>query len=657
MADLFKALKPERHLSKSGFDLSQKHVFSSKGGQAVPVLALETVPDDYFEIDLMSLTRTMTLNTAAFLRGKMRYDFFFVPNSQLWHPFNQFISQRSDKHSTNQKGTKFCPNVSLSNVLSLIYAHRSIASSESWKDIHGYNWAHNAVRLLDMLGYGNHAILLDEDVPERVITEYINQNNAKYVNIFRLAAYQHIWYDFYRNKFYDTGDSGDASSVDVGDYVSYFNFDDVDCSTVANSHLPFGTEAEQNRIRGLLGMRYVQWKKDLFTSALPGQQFGVVSAIDMPVNLSQAVITGNGDSIGSLDSGNVDGEGTLRFSGDDSVLSLNGGLNAVSVQRTSAGIGKVVITNNSQPFDIDLYGTLGTVPNQNVVSLDGSISGLSLSGSPSASFDVLSLYKAQMLQNWKQATLRAGNMTNDNFMAHFGVTPRYEGDENVDYLGSFDSSLQINAVTSTATTGESINGKVGELGATGTAVTNGRKITYKSRDFGIIMCIASILPESEYNSVMLDKANTLLEEFDYFTPEFENIGLEAIPFSQYNNNGPSTLTNLVVGYAPRYWMYKTALDKVHGEFADVTAYLTSNPDYSVQGSLIPWVTPRTAQFVASQSGTFARKLSTFYVQPNVFDNVFGVRADSSQATDEFLHNVFFDIKAIRPMSVLGLPQF
>ena len=649
MADLFKALKPEKHLAKSGFDLSQKHVFSMKAGQLVPCLALETIPDDYHEIDLMSLTRTMTLNTAAFLRGKMRYDFFFVPNSQLWHMFNQFITQRSDKHSTLSKGAKFCPNVSLSDILTMI-----ADAGTDVVDIHGYQWRENAVRLLDMLGYGNHSFILTAESSDA--DAYIANYVGKYVNIFRLAAYQHIWYDFYRNKFYDTGDSGDASSVDVGDYVSYFNFDDVQCTTAATSHLGVTSTDEKARVRGLLGMRYVQWKKDLFTSALPGQQFGVVSSVDLGFDLSQASIVGNGGNIGALASGAVGVSSAVPVSGSF----LSGDYQNILTNQGSASHSSRSLVAGSEGSVINVK-LIGNVNIPSVVSSSGSLDGLSISGNPTTSFDVLSLYKAQMLQSWKQSTLRAGNMTDDNFMAHYGTTPRYEGDENVDFLGSFDCPLQINAVEATATTAQTINGKVGELGATGTAVASGNKIKYKSRDFGIIMCVASFLPESEYSSNMLDKANTLLEEFDYYTPEFENIGLEAIPLSQFNASVPTDFSNAVMGYAPRYWMYKTALDKVHGEFANAAWYKGSTQGVvktDVLGSLSPWVAPRSENFVGLIiSGAFSRKLSTFYVNPNVFDNVFGVNSDSSQDTDQFLNNVFFDIKSIRPMSVLGLPQF
>lgn len=648
MADLFKALKPEKHNAKSGFDLSQKHVFSQKCGQLQPVLALETVPDDYLEIDLMSITRTLTLNTAAFLRGKMRFDFFFVPNSQLWHMFNQFITQRTDKHSTLSKGAKFCPNVQLSDILTMIL------NDSTSQDIHGLHWRDNAVRILDMLGYGNFQMLLDEDIEQEKKTAFIAQYEGKYVNIFRLAAYQHIWYDFYRNKFYDTGDSGDASSYDVGDYVSYFNFDDIDCTSVANSHIPCSSTAEKARVRGLLGMRYVQWQKDLFTSSLPGQQFGVVSSVDLGFNLSDVTITGNGAQIGkavgrtfnndyySIEGGNILGENLKAYTD-------GGGTDRVVIGATTATQARGFLNHAHTYAD-------GVVN-----SLEGEISGLSLSGAQSASFDVLSLYKAQMLQNWKQATLRAGNMTDDNFLAHYGVTPRYEGDENVDFLGSFESSLKINDVSATASSNAEVNGKVGDLGAYGVSVTQGNKIKYKARDFGIVMCVASFLPQSEYSSTMLDKANTLLEEFDYYTPEFENIGLEAIPLSQFDNNVPAELMNKTLGFAPRYWMYKTALDKVHGEFSNAGFSMYSTQALvktDLLGSLSPWVAPRTESiFAGTLSGDFSRKLRSFYVSPDVLDNIFGVAVDSSQKSDQFLNNVFFDIKAIRPMSVLGLPQF
>lgn len=619
MADLFKSLKPSAKLSKNGFDLSRKHVFSSQAGMALPCLAVETVPGDHFEIDLAALSRTQTFNTAAFLRGKQRYDFFFVPYSQLWHPFNQFISQRTDKHSTRQLGHIYVPVVKLSDILwfiaNTIY---TFASSEALEvhDFMGYEFADNAVRLLDLLGYGDYRWILtfnssniNDDLKQDLDASY----GDKYVNPFRLAAYQHIWYDYYRNKYYDVNETGGINPVNVKDsfrdYIYGFNFDDVQCLSFASSNIVNatfvpsfdGSEIPDNsdtiRMYNLLKLNYIQWKKDIFTTAMPSQQFGAVSAVD---------ISGVNILIDNPTTGNT----------SDSVY-----------------VGRA----DNPDYPRSLFKSSSVT--SNIWSI------------PSA-FDVLSFRKAQALQQWKQTTLRSGNMTDSSFEGHFGVKPYYDADENVRYLGSFSSALQVNSVEATASTGTGDNRNVGDLAATGTMVTNGEKIKCDIQDFGIIMCIASYLPESEYSSNALDKANTLHEQFDWFTPEYQNIGLEAVTRKEFDLSGQDTGVNLVCGYAPRYYMYKTAVDKVFGEFKP-TSSLRGQGQLDVQapGTLSPWVSPRT-EYSAAQ-----RELRTFYVDPGIYDSVMAINAHADQKTDYFVNNVFFDIKAIRPMSVLGLPLF
>lgn len=608
--DLFKSLKPTASLSKNGFDLSRKHVFSSKAGQALPCLSVETVPGDHFEIDLTSLSRTETFNTAAFVRGKQRFDFFFVPYSQLWHPFNQFISQRDDKHSTMQRSHVFCPVVRIGDIFRFIKDLRELESSSPLeaKDIHGFNLSDSVIRILDLLGYGNFQYLLELPVDSVDWPSIIAAFDEKYVNLFRIAAYQHIWYDYYRNKYYDVVGTGGIETTGIQshtlDYVYAFNFDDLDCSTFATSIVSYGAPHTASigfaRFKQIFQMRYVQWKKDLFTSALPSQQFGAVSAVD---------ISGK----------NIISDSTISAS--DSI--------PVNVQGSaSTDKGKMFIWQSG----------IGANDHWSI---------------PSA-FDVLTLRKAEALQAWKQATLRAGNMTDDSFKAHFGVEPYYDADENVNYLGSFSAALTVNDVQVTANSNSSqYNGRVGDLAAFGTVFATGNKIKFDCRDYGVIMCVASYLPESEYSSNALDKANTLHEQFDFFTPEFQNIGLEAVQSSEVSLFDPKKYNN-VLGYSPRYHMYKTAVDKVFGEFADTSLYLDSTLEtYMHVGSLRPWVSPRTEYNTLEG----LRYLKSFYVSPKVYDDVFGVLVDSQQNSDQFIHNVFFDVKAIRPMSVLGLPQF
>lgn len=647
MANLLKNLKPKAQVSKNGFDLSRKHVFSSRLGLIDTPLFVETVPNDYFEIDMASLHRTMTLNTAAFLRGKFRYDFFFVPYVQLWHPFNQFITQREDRHSSLQKSHNYVPVIDLGKLLKLgidTYEGDAVMVRDS-SDIFGFDFLHHLVRTLDLMGYGNFYHLVDrlENGDTDLAYEIAAQYEGKYVNLFRAAAFQHIWYDWYRNKYFDTEPyiTLDQST----DYVTFFNFDDLDCRTFANSILEV-EQANYTRIFGLFSARYAPWKKDLLTGSLPGQQFGAVSNVVLGGDSS---ISLNG--IGVLDN-LVTSAADGRYYGNYSSQSLPSNIVPTT---NSSGTGLMVNRNGdvyTVNHDHKLYGN---VP----VSVNGSVS-------VSSSFDVLSLRKAEMLQIWKERTLRAGNMTDDNFEAHYGTSPYYDSDENVNFLGSFEAPLQINAVESTAFAGQSqdkINGMVGDLAATGTAVSRGEKIKFDCRDFGVIVCCAYFVPESEYNSTMIDKANRLHEQFDFFTPEFQNIGLEPIQRVDYDANLQTDALNEVIGFSPRYWQYKTALDKVFGEFSKFNYRLASvSPTLQTfNGSLIPWVSPRYERTYNGQNaevdGSAVRPVASFYVDPAVYNNVFGITVDSTAKTDCFLNNVFFDIKAIRPMSELGLPQF
>ena len=629
MSDLFKSLKPTAHVSRNSFDLSQKHVFSLKAGLISPVACVETVPNDYFQVDLASTIRSMTLNRPAFIRGKFSFDSYFVPYSQLWHPFNQFISQRTDKHSSSQKGHSYCPVINLGALLNAIYsiyrgADDSDPDDDVFFDIFGNNVAEGMIRMLDMLGYGNFSVLLHGfDLDDQKAEAFCDGYKAKYVNLFRAAAYQHIWYDIYRNKYYDIPDSdGDD------DYIEAFNFDDLSCSTFATSILDCPSwsvsmsdsdRQKLYRVVKIFSLRYCQWKKDIFTSSMPGQQFGAVSTVQVSTGVVSSSET---EGISSYETGSDEDKWHNLVVDTTEMVTSNGN---TSLKQSDGEIWHThSIGSHTHEF---------TYRN------------------PATKFDVLSLRKAEMLQAWKQATLRAGNMTDDNFRAHFGVEPRFDSDENVVRLQSWEAPFAINSVEATASTSEAVNGAVGDLAATGSSFVQGSQIDYRCQDFGVIVVVAYFRPEADYRSLMMDKANTLYEQFDFFTPEFQNLGLEAIPLSAYDNISNSGHGNDIIGYSPRYAMYKQAIDKIHGEFISYDVQ-----DGEFDGSLTAWAAPRVED-LAYFGDTTQRKISSFYVNPSVLDSVLGVRASENQNTDQFVVNTMLSVKAIRPMSVLGLPQF
>ena len=119
--NIFKGfLHPKASVSRNGFDLSHRKVFSAKAGELLPILMEDLVPGDYFEIDTATLCRTMPLNTAAFLRCKLNFDFFFVPKTAIWRQWNNFINQRTQLDSSYIKGSLYEPNIELSELQNMI---------------------------------------------------------------------------------------------------------------------------------------------------------------------------------------------------------------------------------------------------------------------------------------------------------------------------------------------------------------------------------------------------------------------------------------------------------------------------------------------------------------------------------------------------------
>lgn len=294
----------------------------------------------------------------------------------------------------------------------------------------------------------------------------------------------------------------------------------------------------------------------------------------------------------------------------------------------------------------------------------GSVSLLSL-GSSTPMLDALSLKRLESLQEWKQKTMLAGNKSKDLQRAHFGLAPAFDDDDHAQFIGSFDSPIMVDDVTST----DSSN--LGELGGKGSSGTPNNHFSFDAKDYGIIMVTHHVLPESEYPSYCIDALNTFSEPFDFYTPEFQNLGLESVLSSNIcliqpanlsasdgswsigNSHNPSAGTKTVIykqgdsviGYAPRYWPYKTKLDMVHGDF---------NPDvYGFSATYNNWVAPRL-KAITSMGKVL---VSDLYVNPNIFDSIFGVSINSECYTDQFLINSYFDVKKVSPMSVLGLPQF
>ena len=635
--NVMKLLKPSPHRQRNDFDLSHRHVYDANFGELIPATCIETVPGDNITLHASDLLRAIPFVTSPFLRAKQHLDVWFVPYHDLWHQFDAFITQKSEPVSSAFKSAAFCPHVSQYNL------HGGCAytlSGTTPKDSVGRNVTDRNYYLLELLGYG--------DIKNR----YGTSSSSFEENPFRLAAYNYIWYNEYRQQYYD---SGADTLLGNNSVAALFNFDDLTCSSAANSAI-----TDYGRICSMSQMRYRCWKKDLFTGVLPSTQFGNVSTVpftgSVPVTVSGSASLSGNTGPDWLKHGlyKVSNNELVPFGETDwnSQLSKDTYGNPLYTAVTQSQLQSGESGYSPQTFgrSIDsgnpIYvqdSTGKSAYDLHTHSLSGSAS-VSASGTAALSgnaFDVLALRHAEAMQIWRENALRAGNHIKDNMIAHYGVASDFN-DHRPTYLGSVSAPLNIGDIATTANSSTGVNNTVGDIAGKGLSSLDEKVFKFHAKDFGVIMVMFSLLPEAEYDAYGIERVNQLLEPEDFFTPEFENIGLEgvsSINFAPGNVGTPSQAA--ILGYAPRYYAYKTKLDKVFGSFVGSGI----NRAWSSQRSDVTTYFNRTTMPTSIP-------LQFLYVNPALYDANFNVGISTSP---QFLCDVYFEVDAVRPMSVIGLP--
>jgi hypothetical protein len=171
------------------------------------------------------------------------------------------------------------------------------------------------------------------------------------------------------------------------------------------------------------------------------------------------------------------------------------------------------------------------------------------------------------------------------------------------------------------------------------------------------MCIYHCLPLLDYTVDLLESSFIKVNATDYAIPEFDRVGMEAVPFAKMMNppktsNGANftPYSSLILGYAPRYIEYKTSVDCSIGGFKDTLKnWVISYSNRSVANQLAITGLEGPTPSVTPMNYTF------FKVNPNCLDPLFAVAVNSEISTDNFLCSSFFDIKVVRNLDTDGLP--
>lgn len=597
---LFKLPSPHPNLSRNGYDLSSRKVFSAPAGALLPIGVWECNPTEKFSFKVDDFVRTQPLNTAAFARCKEYYHFFFVPYRALWQHSDKFFTGVTNGDRMFDRPTflnqligdegNFVPSSMPSFYLDEL--HRLLISKDfelskeatsltrapgmlfktggvdfvdkiekskvefgklnlSEKDALGYSYTYGAFRLLHMLGYGIddkgrvfypeifEKAPADLDPMAKALTYFIPHNLA---NPFRLLGYQRIYNDFYRNQLWEKP-------------VPYtFNVD------WCNSNVKLNLLASE--IYQCCQLRYRHWTKDFYTGVYP-------------------------------------------------TASYNEGI-----------------------FNLPNY----TNSNANINKSNNGVSAAS-SGIISTS-DIRAMFA---LEKMLERTRAANGLDYSNqIAAHYGFKVPESRRDVAQFIGGVDNTIVINEVMSTANSsidGTSKTGSVvGQVFGKGIGTMSSGRIDFEAKEHGMIFCIYSISPQVDYDARQFDPFNRKFKREDYFQPEFENLGYQPLIQSDVCFGGspskPLEFGNDILGYTPRYSEYKTSRDMLYNEFM-------------TGGSLNAWTTPRN-NYTKNKKGLTVPDL---LIDPNVLYPIFGLKYNGKSDTDQFLINSYFDVKAVRPMAV------
>ena len=518
----FKANLPRQsHVLSHNFD------FTATTAHLNPIFHTIVSPGDTIKLGFDFNLRTQPLEAAAFARLKCHTEYFFVPMSLLYQPFDQVYYGISDQFSSalSYGSSRNFPVWDFRNAIALLYTNRGSDVPNALTNSTGESIGQSAIRLFDLLGYNPMGISHQDS---EGTTYYTPQ-----VFPYPILAYNCIYQYYYR---LDTREVFDAAS---------FNWD----AFVGTTTVPVTSFSPL--LYSL--MHYRPLDNDYFTDIKVSPIVDVLNlGQKTSFNLAQSWLTRTNNLRGSvLSSGSI---------GQDSV---NANINAPT------GL------NYNDP-NTHIQTNFGFVSN----NVDSSVvhTVIPINGQDINTANIRALFANEKL--WS-ITGRAKKNYDDQTLAHFGFKVPHDVKHQISCFGHDTSDIAIGEVISTASTS---GAPLGEIAGKGYARQGSSKHSFTAPCHGVVMAIFSVVVDHNYEAGIA-KENCVVGVNDLFQPEYDHLGMQ--PLFGYETNYfdyPSSLSDGdpldVLGWQYRYEQWKRRFNRVSGAFRNTTGSLKSwSPSY------------------------------------------------------------------------------
>jgi hypothetical protein len=318
------------------------------------------------------------------------------------------------------------------------------------------------------------------------------------------AAYQMIWNEYYRDQNLQTENT---ATVTAGD----------------NTPNMAALTTLQNRA----------WQHDYFTSALPWTQKGPEAMLPLgdtaPLVYNQN--TGNHE----------DAVAWLANTASNIPPSLGS-----NIATDPVNLGEIISATDASPISLD-------VSESHLVDL-----------SQATSSTINELRRAFKLQVWLERNARGGSRYTESILVHFGVKSSDARLQRPEYIGGSRTPVKVSEVLQTSANATEPTPQ-GNMAGHAISVGGSESFRYRAEEHGYIIGIMSVMPVSSYQQG-IPKHFLRDDKFDYYWPEFANIGEQPIINQELAWSGDANWNTQVFGYTPRYAEYKFINNTVHGDF-------------------------------------------------------------------------------------------
>jgi len=251
--------------------------------------------------------------------------------------------------------------------------------------------------------------------------------------------------------------------------------------------------------------------------------------------------------------------------------------------------------------------------------------------------------QAHRIQKWFERQARSGSRYVETMLSHYGqkLPDLYDRPE---FLGGGKTPMIISEVINqnanqSAETG-STNMPLGDMAGHGIAIGKMNRTTAKFQEHGWIMGIMSVMPKTAYQDG-IHKSFTRKDRFDFFWPEFANLGEQPVLNKELWVSDDLKKTDDVFGYQSMYAEYKYKGSSVHGDMRNNLKYWHMGRKFEKSDDVL-----LNDEFIKCDH----TEVSRVFAVPTQED------PDKPFANlDHLWVQVYNDVKATRPMPYYGTP--